>query len=135
MIDSNESFAQSTSLYLFNNFTEFKNFRHGAPHVQYLNVHNYTSKGTKQTMQLVWTFNVTEESQYYVGINVENGATVLANVSIIRVYYNTSGLKEEHCITNNLSDCSLKLCSSFICGKRFFYIAIETSQSAELTYI
>ena len=83
------------------------------------------------TAVLSWSFNITEESQYYVGITVKEGVTVTSTVSIIRTYYDISQLTPENMCIDSLS-CDITTCSSGNCDES--YIIIETKNSTYVLY-
>ena len=128
MAKANNSSTNITCIILFHNLIKFTDFiTYGA--YSEPNRHRFTAADT--TSVLSWSFNITEESQYYVGIAIADGVTVTSNVSIIRAYYDLSQLTPEHTCIDSLS-CNITICSSVICDES--YIIIETKNSTYVSY-
>ena len=125
---ANNSSTNITCIILFHNLIRFTDFIGDGAHSE-PNRHCFIAANT--TAVLSWSFNITEESQYYVGITVEEGVTVTSNVSIIRTYYDLSQLTQEHTCIDSLS-CDITTCSSVICDES--YIIIETKNSTYVSY-
>ena len=128
MAKANNSSSNIACIILFHNLIKFTDFITYGAHSE-PNRHWFTAADT--TAVLSWSFNITEESQYYVGIIVEEGVTVTSNVSIIRTYYDLSQLVPENTCIDSLS-CDITTCSSVICDES--YIIIETKNSTYVSY-
>ena len=128
MAKANNSSTNIACIILFHNLIKFTDFIRDGAHSE-PNRHCFIAANT--TAVLSWSFNITEESQYYVGIIVEEGVTVTSNVSIIRTYYDLSQLTPEHTCIDSLS-CDITTCSSVICDES--YLIIETKNSTYVSY-
>ena len=128
MAKANNSSTNIACIMLFHNLIKFTDFITYRAHSE-SNRHRFTAADT--TAVLSWSFNITEESQYYVGITVEEGVTVTSNVSIIRTYYDLSQLTPENTCIDSLS-CDITTCSSGNCDES--YIIIETKNSTYVSY-
>ena len=65
-----------------------------------------------------WSFNITDSSTYYVGIAIDTGVSVLGNVTVERVQYNTTGLQFNIQLTSTNPSHTITTCSSgssFLC--------------------
>ena len=128
MAKANNSSSNIACIILFHNLIKFTDFITYGTHSE-LNKHRFTAADTIAVLSR--SFNITEESQYYVGITVEEGVTVASNVSIIRTYYDLSQLTPEHTCIDSLS-CNITTCSSGNCDES--YIIIETKNSTYVSY-
>ena len=128
MAKANNSSTNITCIILFHNLIRFTDFITYGAHSE-PNRHYFVAANT--TAVLSWSFNITEESQYYVGIAIADGVTVTSNVSIIRTYYDLSQLTPEHTCIDSLS-CDITTCSSGNCDES--YIIIETKNSTYVSY-
>ena len=80
-----------------------------------------------------YTFNITKDGLYYVGIDLQTGVAIKVNVSVVRVYYNITGLQPV-CNIPQLS-CSINLCHTFICThKGTTYFLMKPSNNTEINY-
>ena len=128
--EPHDSFNSSACIILFNNLTKFGNFyrqgRHSESQMQCFTSGNTTT--------VPWSFNIAEESQYYVGISINRGVTVTSNVSIDRAYYNLSEteLTPKATCTNSLS-CNITACSNILCDTT--YVIIKTKGSTGVTLL
>ena len=116
-------------VFLFDNPTNFANY--------ILFGRKHEVKKTKcfamNTPSTNWSFDITYESQYYVGVSVKKGITVASNVSIIRSYYDLSQVTLEVICSNSIS-CTVRTCNSVCNKKAESYIIIETSHSTNMSY-
>ena len=128
MAKANNSSTNITCIILFHNLIKFTDFIRDGVHSE---PKEYCFVAANTTAVLSWSFNITEESQYYVGITVEEGVTVTSNVSIIRTYYDLSQLTPEHTCIDSLS-CNITTCSSGNCDES--YLIIETKNSTYVSY-
>lgn len=81
-----------------------------------------------------WSFDITKESQYYIGISINEGLTVISNVSVTRTYYNLSHLIAESSCSNSKS-CNLITCQKICARTSDSYIIIEANGNTGLTQI
>ena len=128
MAKANNSSTNITCIILFHNLIKFTDFIKDGAHSE---PKELCFVAANTTAILSWSFNITEESQYYVGITVEEGVTVTSNVSIIRTYYDLSQFAPENTCIDSLS-CDITTCSSVICDES--YIIIETKNSTYVSY-
>ena len=100
-------------LYLFDNFTDYDRFRNPTadPSISYIDRSTclYPKNGT-------WSFNISQSSTYYVGIDIDTGTSVTSNVTVNRVNYNTSGLQRSTRLTSSNPTDTITTCES---GNRF----------------
>ena len=114
---------------LFNNPFNFANF------ILYRRYSGFT-KGkcfynfTENTTAVSWSFDIAEESQYYVGIYITKGVMVTSNVSINRVYYDPSEIELTEPVCNDTQFCLLQGC--IFCDES--YIIIQTNSSTNVSY-
>ena len=117
-ISSNTS-TYPVCLYLFTNETHYNTFlmSAGSSNYRYNNSHcfPFMSTNTRKPTTTSFSFNITSAGQYYVGIQLQSGVTVQANASVVRVYYNTTGLQQQTSCSDIVS-CSIDLCSTFLCS-------------------
>ena len=85
----------------------------------------------------IWIFNITESSTYYVGIETGNETIVTSNVSVVRVYYNSTVLESpSDCsspLTNNNSVCTVTTCDN-VCNKPDVYILVKPNSNVNISY-
>ena len=84
----------------------------------------------------LWTVNITDSSSYYVRIEKNDEVNVTSVISVVRVYYNTTGLKApDECslLTNDKSSCNVTTCGS-ICTKQDQYIIVKPTDNVVIQY-
>lgn len=123
--------SYSACLYLFMdkaNFNSFLTSNLTIPKEQ----HCFASAVTRGPIQVSHSFNIASAGQYYAGIKLQNGVTVQVNVSVVRIYYDTTGLQQVHC---SLFSCSINICNTFLCShKGTTYFIIKPSGNTEILY-
>lgn len=123
--------SYSACLYLFMdkaNFNSFLSSNLTIPKDQ----HCFTSAVTREPIQVSHSFNIANAGQYYAGIKLQNGVTIQVNVSVVRIYYNTTGLQQVYC---SLFSCSVNICNTFLCShKGTTYFIIKPSGNTEILY-
>ena len=128
-------------LYLFMNETHYNTFLMsvGSSKVyRYSNSNCFTLTNTtvrkRLTASASFFFNIINAGQYYVGIQLQTGITVQANASVVRVYYNTTGLQQQN-TCNDITSCSIDLCSTFICShEAITSFLIKSSNRTSINY-
>lgn len=124
-----DSSLKVACFFLFDNPTNFANYiLFGRKHEV-----KKTKCFTMNTTTTNWSFDITYESQYYVGVSVEKGVTVASNLSIIRCYYDLSQITLEALCFDSMS-CTIRTCNGFCNKKSESYIIIETSHSTNMSY-
>ena len=120
-------------LYLFANGTDYNNFLMSVDNNN--DPHCFTSAVTPGgTTVYFYSFGISKAGQYYVGIKLHSGVTVQANVSVLQIYYNTTGLIiVDYC--GGIFPCSSDVCSTFICShKATTYYLIKASNKISFYY-
>ena len=128
-------------LYLFSddtNYNNFKNYQVFKSPKAYISSCFQVNKLNTET-KIMWAFNITEPSLYYVGVEIDAGVTVTSNISVLRMSYNTTGLSTPNECSEPLSSvnpsCTLILCSSnFICSKLMSCILVKPTGIVKITY-
>ena len=122
---TNHTNGGAACIYLFNDGGYFLFFY--LPLYLSLHVQSKCFFTSENTRAVPWSFNITEESQYYVALWVSKGVTFTSNVSINRVYYD---LSETEPVCNDTNSCFLQRCNS--CNES--YIIIQTNSSTNVSY-
>ena len=125
-------------LYLFTNKTHYNDFLMSVDsNVVYNDFHCFTIAVTTvaTTVSTVsHSFNIVTAGQYYVGIQLQGSFTVQANASVVRVYFNTTGLQQQ-ASCNDRSSCSTEVCNTFICNhEATTYFLVKPSNKMKLGY-
>ena len=84
----------------------------------------------------LWTVNINDSSSYHVILEMNNGVNVTSVTSVVRVYYNTTGLKtSDECslLTNDRSSCTVTTCGS-TCNRQNQYIIIKPTDNVDIQY-
>ncbi|XP_019854550.1 PREDICTED: uncharacterized protein LOC109583576 isoform X1 [Amphimedon queenslandica] len=140
-ITSNERLDSSYSacLYLFTSLTRFQNFLSFVENDNSSNMISYcfTSPVTPRQPTLAsHSFDIVEASKYYVGVELVSGVNVImmANVSVVRVYYDTRGLSP-HC--NMVQFCYIDICDELLCShssSSATYILVQAPADSSIQY-
>ena len=124
-------------LFLFTNEIEYMNFKNYKPY-KGINTSCSLRHLMNDTINTIFTLNITEPSLYYVAIEIDNGVSVTSNVSVVSVQYNITGLENpSECsqpLSPNNPSCKWTLCSEFICNRPTTYALINPSSSVDVTY-
>ncbi|XP_019856124.1 PREDICTED: uncharacterized protein LOC100635341 isoform X2 [Amphimedon queenslandica] len=113
-ISSNSGSTCPARLYLFNNQTTYFLF---------ISDRNSKIDSTDRSPCLfpdngAWSFNITDSSAYYVAIAIDTGVSVLGNVTVERIQYNTTGLQLDTQLTSGNPSHTITTCdtgSGFLC--------------------
>lgn len=139
-IISNERLDSSYSacIYLFTSLTQFQNFlsfleNGNSSKISYC----FTSPVTPRQPTLAsHSFDIVETSKYYVGVELVNGANVImmANVSVVRVYYDTRGLSPR---CSMAQFCYISTCDELLCShssSSATYILVQAPADSSIQY-
>lgn len=126
-------------LYLFDNVTSYVNFKNNKSFTE-VESSPCLPKSMAQShmnMNSNFSFNITKRDLYYVAIEIDTGTNVTSYVSVIRVYYNITGLKRPSECPEYLSadhpSCLITLCS-FFCYRGDKYLLVNSYGSVEVFY-
>ena len=122
----------SATLYLFDNFNDYDHFKNKHSNVA------VTMSHFQSTKNLFWSFPIDYDSQYYVGLEVEDCCLVSGNVTVTQASYESSALSQV-CDTLNISrpSCVIDLHDHFTdCGiKGHVFVNIPAGYAlAEISY-
>ena len=138
---NNNSPTCPIQLYLFDNFTSYVNFKNYQKYTAVASSPCVIESVTKSTTKFTWTFNITKQGSYYVGIKIDTGVHVTSNVSGVRIYYNITGLSLEspsECsqpLSLDHLSCSMRLhCSKFYCNRQKKYLLIKPTGQVGISY-
>ena len=139
---NNNSSTCPIKLYLFDNATSYANFKNYQKYTAIAYSSCPIENVTKSlTTKFTWTFNITKQGSYYVGIEIDTGVHVTSNVSGIRIYYNITGLSLEspsECsqpLSAHYLSCQMTLqCSKFYCNREKKYLLIEPTGPVGISY-
>ena len=109
-------------LHLYNTFDSYISFSDSSP---CLSIDSPT----------LWTVNINDSSSYYVRIEKNDEVNVTSVISVVRVYYNTTGLKTpDECslLTSDRSSCTVTTCG--ICNRPDEYIIIKPTDNVVIQY-
>ena len=124
-------------LYLFASEIYYNNFLmtiNSSNLIYYNNSHCFMSANTTEPSTASFSFNITSAGQYYVGIQLQTGVAVQANASVVRIYYNTTGLQQQTSCSGRTS-CSIDLCNTFVCShEAITYFLIKPSNRTSIIY-
>ena len=126
----------SACIYLFDDTSSFADFKSG-----YLidSIDYICLPPVSRIIDHSISFNITNDGTYYVGIElIQSYITITSAVSVLHVYYNTTGLQPQLTCTDDtllqwLGDCSVTICNSFSCADTMTYLLIQPSDSASLS--
>ena len=122
----------SATLYLFDNFKDYNNFRNKHSNVA------VTTSHFQSINNLFWSFSIDYDSLYYIGLQVEDCCLVSGNVTVTQASYESSALSQVR-DTLNISrpSCVIDLHDRFTdCGiKGHVFVNIPAGYaSAEIRY-
>ena len=131
-IQGNKSISCPCKLFLFDNEVDYMNFKNYNP---------FTSSDVSSCLMesnSTWTFDVTQASSYYIGLEIEKGYEVTSDVSIERAYYDSNGLQSpndcSHPLTFNDPSCTVRLCSIIYCDRITKYLLLVSKNTNEVSY-
>ncbi|XP_019859680.1 PREDICTED: uncharacterized protein LOC109587899 [Amphimedon queenslandica] len=94
------------SLYLFDNFKDYNNFRNNRSNFAYKEIHITSSN-------LSWSFTIDHDSIYYVALEVENCCLVFGNVSVTQASYESLSLSQVCTLNVSRPSCVIDLYHRF----------------------
>ena len=131
-------FTTSTStcparLFLFSDESDYMNFKN------YKLFQPYARSSCLMDPESIWLFNITEYFTYYVAIEIDDNVSAQSNVSVVRAYYNTTGLEKpkgcDQALTNDHPYCQVKINNTynFHCRQSDqYYLLVSTTDNAEI---
>ena len=137
-IQKNEGSACPSQLYLFDNVTSYVNFKNYQKYTAIASSPCLNDDITKSATKFTWIFNITKQAFYYVGIEIDTEIYVASNVSVVRVYYNITGLESPNECSQPLSadhlSCQMTLCSKFYCNRGNKYLLVNPTGEVKVYY-
>ena len=123
-------------LYLFTSETHYKNFLMPIQNnYQYNDSHCFfmseVTQGTAATAS--HSFEIENAGLYYVGIQLQSGVTVQANASVVQVYYNTTGLRQQANCSSVLI-CSIDICNASCSHETTTYFLVKILNRTSIYY-
>ena len=79
------------------------------------------------------SFEIENDGQYYVGIQLQSGVTVQANASVVQVYYDTTGLQQQTACSSILI-CSIDICNTKCSHETTNYFLIKPLNRTSIYY-
>ena len=120
-------------LFLFNDKSDYMNFKN------YISFQSYARSSCLMDPESFWLFNITQYFPYYVAIEIDNNVTVQSNVSVVRAYYNTTGLEKpkdcDQALTIDHPYCQVKINDTyhFHCRQSDqYYLLLSSTDNAEI---
>ena len=118
-ISSNSGSTCPARLYLFNSQITYHLFLNGDEPIDSIDRSPCLfSDNRTWSFNITWAPDITNSSTYYVGIAIDTGVSVLGNVTVERVQYNTTGLQLDIQLTSTNPSHTITTCnsgSSFLC--------------------
>ncbi|XP_019860133.1 PREDICTED: uncharacterized protein LOC109588402 isoform X2 [Amphimedon queenslandica] len=119
-------------LYLFDDYASFDDFINSN-----LNGHPETASHcfeSKATATLSYSFNITTNGLYYVGIAFLGSVNIQASASVVRQYYNTSELELIQ-VCSSSHTCVITVCNIFLCiDQSTTYFLIQPANITKVNY-
>ena len=120
-------------LFLFNDESDYMNF------MNYISIQPYARSSCLMDPESIWLFNITEYFPYCVAIEIDDNVSIQSNVSVVRAYYNTTGLEKpkgcDQALTIDHPYCQVKINDSynFHCRQSDqYYLLVSTTDNAEI---
>lgn len=121
-------------IYLFKNEYNYNKFTRNLPS----NYNAVSSCLQVHSKVMSWSFNITDSSEYYVGLEIEPNFSITSNVSIHRLYYNTTGLalySECHTLTSHSKTCQLQgEVKPFTCKGNDLHVLLQAPENIYIQY-
>ena len=120
-------------LFLFNDESDYMNFKN------YISFQPYARSSCLMDPESIWLFNITEYFPYYVAIEIDDNVSIQSNVSVVRAYYNTTGLEKpkgcDQALTIDHPYCQVKINNTynFHCRQSDqYYLLLSPTDNAEI---
>ena len=120
-------------LFLFNDESDYMNFKN------YISFQPYARSSCLMDPESIWLFNITKYFPYYVAIEIDDNVSAQSNVSVVRAYYNTTGLEKpkgcDQALTINHPYCQVKINDTynFHCRQSDqYYLLLSPTDNAEI---
>ena len=83
-----------------------------------------------------WPFNISESSYYYVAINITLNTFISSNVSVTRIFYNTTELNPpSEFLSAKTPSCKVTLCKSIFTCSHQYYILVNSTNNITYTMV
>lgn len=116
-------------LHLFKDYESYTRFINGKSSISFKNstcLHN----------NQMWIFNISESSSYYVAINITSNTFVSSNVSVTRIFYNTTELNPpSKSLSAKTPSSKVTLCKSIFSCSHQYYILVNSTSNITYTMV